>query len=381
MSVGEGGFVCLSVRSGLDLLLSELDLPMGSEVLVSAVTIRDMVRIIEEHGLVPVPVDLDMDRLELDRDSLRRAVTRRSKLLLVAHLFGSRMDLGPVVAEARRHRLFVVEDCAQSFMGDGYWGHPDADLTLTSFGPIKSASALGGAVARVKDRDLLARLKRRHAAFPVQGRGWFFQRVLRFAVVRALMYPLPFALFRRGCLMLAKNHDDVFSQSIRGFGDDRLFWKIRHRPGYPLLALLARRIRDYGPRQVQRRMRVAELADAMMCGVPRPGRRAERHSHWVFPALVRDPDALAEKLWQSGFDATRGRWSLYVVQERAPHPRAENANAVMSRVLYLPVYPAVPGQEIERLARIVSDFEAVEDGAAARVRVNGSHAQPRAGLV
>jgi hypothetical protein len=44
--------VCLSVRSGLDLLLSALQYPKG-QILVSTVTIRDMVRIIEHHGLVP----------------------------------------------------------------------------------------------------------------------------------------------------------------------------------------------------------------------------------------------------------------------------------------------------------------------------------------
>jgi len=358
LSVGSEGFACLSVRSGLDLVLAELDFPRGSEILVSAVTIRDMVHIIEEHGLVPVPVDLDMDWLTLDLDSLRAAISPRSRALLVAHLFGSRMDLAPVAEVAKKYSLVLIEDCAQSFMGDGYWGHANSDVTLTSFGPIKSASALGGAVALVKDPDLCGRLEDRQAEYPVQRRWWFLKRVARFALIRAMMYPLPFSLFRSVCRLLGKRHDDVFSQSIRGFGDARLFWKIRHQPGYPLLALLARRIRSYGPRQIDRRAAVAEAADALMRDVRRPGRRAELHSHWVFPVLVRDPDALAEHLWRQGLDATRGRWSLYVVQEpdHLPRLRAAEANAVMSQVLYLPVYPAVPRRHIRRLAAAVADF-------------------------
>src|SRR6202022_1019064 len=59
-SPGAQGLACRSVRSGFHLLLSELDLPAGSEVLVSAVTHPDMVRILEAHGLVAVPVDLDV---------------------------------------------------------------------------------------------------------------------------------------------------------------------------------------------------------------------------------------------------------------------------------------------------------------------------------
>jgi dTDP-4-amino-4,6-dideoxygalactose transaminase len=56
---------CLSVRSGLDLYLEELALPRGSEVLMSALTIPDMWKIVEHHGLVPVPVDLDARTGEL----------------------------------------------------------------------------------------------------------------------------------------------------------------------------------------------------------------------------------------------------------------------------------------------------------------------------
>ncbi|HCK72012.1 MAG TPA: aminotransferase DegT, partial [Planctomycetaceae bacterium] len=51
--------MCLSVRTGFDLLFQALNLPAGSEVLVSALTIDGMLRVIEEHDLVAVPVDLD----------------------------------------------------------------------------------------------------------------------------------------------------------------------------------------------------------------------------------------------------------------------------------------------------------------------------------
>jgi len=71
--------VCLSVRSGFDALLAALALPAGAEVLTSALTIRDMTRIIEAHGLVPVPVDLDMRRLAVRPEDLARAATPRTR--------------------------------------------------------------------------------------------------------------------------------------------------------------------------------------------------------------------------------------------------------------------------------------------------------------
>ena len=83
--------VALSVRTGFDALLQALHLPAGSEILVSAITIRDMTRIIEAHGLTAIPVDLDMETLSVDLDAMRNAITSRTRALLIAHIFGGRM--------------------------------------------------------------------------------------------------------------------------------------------------------------------------------------------------------------------------------------------------------------------------------------------------
>src|SRR5438876_3258754 len=85
---------------------TSLALPAGSEVLVSAITIPDMVRIIEAHGLVPVPVDLDPDTLSVDQESLDRAVTPKTRAVLIAHLFGTRQPMEPILKVARQHGLF-----------------------------------------------------------------------------------------------------------------------------------------------------------------------------------------------------------------------------------------------------------------------------------
>ena len=115
---------CLSVRSGFDLLLGALKLPRGSEVLVSAITIPDMIRIIEHHGLLPVPVDLDPQQVAPGIENWRRAVTPATRAILVAHLFGGRVAMEPILDLAAQKKLLVIEDCAQAYAGTGYQGHP-----------------------------------------------------------------------------------------------------------------------------------------------------------------------------------------------------------------------------------------------------------------
>ena len=63
-------------RSGFDLILRALRLPRGSEIIMSSVTIKDMVKIVEHYGYVPVPIDLDVNTLSCDLEILERSITK-----------------------------------------------------------------------------------------------------------------------------------------------------------------------------------------------------------------------------------------------------------------------------------------------------------------
>ena len=155
----------------MTLLLASLDLPPKSEVLITALTIPDMVRIIKDHDLVPVPLDLDLDTMGPQLDVLRRAITPATKAIVVAHLFGGRVPMEPILALAREHGLLVIEDCAQAYTGSEFRGHAEADASMFSFGPIKTATALGGAVIRVRDDRLLDRMRRCTRPIPCRAAG------------------------------------------------------------------------------------------------------------------------------------------------------------------------------------------------------------------
>src|SRR5438132_692103 len=83
----------LSVRSGLDLLLGTLQWPAGSEIVYSALNIPNMTMVARQHGIVPVPADLDLDTLAPNLALLRRAITPRTRAMLVAHLYGNFVPL------------------------------------------------------------------------------------------------------------------------------------------------------------------------------------------------------------------------------------------------------------------------------------------------
>lgn len=351
-SPGDDRLVCLSVRSGFDLLLKTLALPAGSEILVSAVTIRDMVRIIEEHGLVAVPVDLDMDALSVRAEQLARRAGPRTAAILVAHLFGSRMPMEPVIRAARSRGLLVIEDCAQAFSGDGYRGHPESDVSMFSFGPIKTATALGGALLRVRDPELLSRMKRLQGRYPRQSRREYLGRLVRYSGLKLLSYRLPYTLFVAGCRLLGTNHDSLIGGAARSFAGADFFPAIRRQPAHALIALLERRLERFDSRTIAARIHSAKLLLEQLPAAVHPGARAAVHTHWVVPVYCEFPDELLHRLWQKGFDATRGTSSLYVVP-----PPAGEAERVMSGVVYLPVNPGMSRRTLERLARTTVNYD------------------------
>jgi hypothetical protein len=116
--------VFLSVRSALDVYLQVQSWPRGSEILLSAVNIPDMSVVLRDHGLIPVPCDIDVMTLAPRMDALEALRTPKTVGVLVAHLYGRRFDMSPYVEFARRHNLPLIEDCAECFTGFDYTGHP-----------------------------------------------------------------------------------------------------------------------------------------------------------------------------------------------------------------------------------------------------------------
>ena len=144
-----------------------LDWPPGSEVLVSAITHPGMVAILQAHGLRAVPVDLDLDTLAPSVAALEAARTERTRGLLVAHLFGGRLDLAPLLAlRPAATACCWWRTAPRRSPGRPAWLRPGADVSLFSFGLIKTASAAGGALVTVADAGLLARLRVAHRRWP-----------------------------------------------------------------------------------------------------------------------------------------------------------------------------------------------------------------------
>jgi len=344
------GLVALSVRSAWDLALGALAWAKSSEVIVSAITHPDMITIIRAHGLVAVPVDVDLTTLAPAVADLERACTERTRAVLVVHLLGGRIDLAPIADFAVRHGLLLIEDSAQAFTGVDSLAPTAADVSMVSFGMIKTASAVGGAVVAVRSSELRAAMQDIQAGWPVQRRRAYAGRLLKMAGLATFNDPRRFAVLHRLLALLGADLDSMINTSTRSFAHGEALWaKIRRRPSAGLLALLTRRLTAFDPTRVAERARAGDaLAARLPAAYRHPGDGLLRRTHWLFPVWAPDPYALVAELARQGIDVSTGTSNLVAVAaEDGSVP--ERAGRLMASIVYLPSYPQLGAAGRDRL--------------------------------
>lgn len=156
---------CIGVANGLDALILTIrawkelgKLKSGDEIIVQANTYIASVLAITENGLTPVLVEPDPVTYNLSPESIKSAITSKTKAILPVHLYGQISPMDKIMEIAKTHKLLVLEDCAQSHGAllngkkAGAWG----DAAGFSFYPGKNLGALGDAGAITTNDDELA---------------------------------------------------------------------------------------------------------------------------------------------------------------------------------------------------------------------------------
>jgi dTDP-4-amino-4,6-dideoxygalactose transaminase len=152
---------CVGVGNGLDALmlaLKALGVSKGDEVIVPSNTYIATALAVTYVGATPIFVEPDIRTYNIDPTKIEEKITTKTKAIMPVHLYGQPCDMDPIMAIAKKHNLFVVEDCAQAH-GATYNGQvigSFGDAAGFSFYPGKNLGALGDAGATVTNSKELA---------------------------------------------------------------------------------------------------------------------------------------------------------------------------------------------------------------------------------
>jgi dTDP-4-amino-4,6-dideoxygalactose transaminase len=153
---------CVGVGNGLEALqigLMVLGIGKGDEVITTSLSAVATSLAIKAVGAKPVFVDID-EYYHLDADQIEKYINKKTKAILLVHLYGQSVDLDKILKIAKKYKLFVVEDCAQAHGTEyknkkvGTFG----DVGCFSFYPTKNLGAFGDGGCIVTNNKKIADL-------------------------------------------------------------------------------------------------------------------------------------------------------------------------------------------------------------------------------
>lgn len=165
-----------SATSGLYAAIGALGIGYGDEVIVSPYTMSACSVAPLVYGAIPVFADIDPNTGCLDPQSVAEKITERTKAILVVHQFGFVADMAGLLALAKKHKLKIIEDCAQAH-GALFRGKPVGtigDIGVFSLNVNKTIQAGEGGVMVTDDPDIYDRLCiiRNHGENVIEARGF-----------------------------------------------------------------------------------------------------------------------------------------------------------------------------------------------------------------
>jgi dTDP-4-amino-4,6-dideoxygalactose transaminase len=159
---------CANGTDALQIAMMALDLKPGDEIITCSFTFVATVEVVALLGITPVFADVLPGTYNIDPEDIRRKITPRTKAIVPVHLFGQSADMDAIMAIAKEHKLFVIEDNCQAVGSD----HTSANGTrrksgtlgnigTTSFFPSKNLGCYGDGGALFTNDDELAKKLRR----------------------------------------------------------------------------------------------------------------------------------------------------------------------------------------------------------------------------
>ncbi len=181
----EHGIAVANGSAALDIAVKALNLTKGDEVIMPAFTIISPAQSVINAGLIPVLVDSDPLTWNMDVHSIEARITKKTKAILVVHIYGIPVDMDPVLELCKKYKLFLIEDAAEMH-GQYYKGQACGSfgtISIFSFYPNKHITTGEGGMIVCNDEKLAAHCRKlRNLAFEPEGRrfihhelGWNYR--------------------------------------------------------------------------------------------------------------------------------------------------------------------------------------------------------------
>lgn len=150
------GVTTTSGTTALHIACAAIGLKSGDEVLVSTLTNMACAFSVDYCNAIPIPIDVDYDTWQINPKLLEKKINKKTKAIMVVHLFGHPVDMDPVIALAKKYNLKIIEDCAEAH-GVEYKGKKVGsigDVAAFSFFSNKTITCGEGGIVTTNSKEI-----------------------------------------------------------------------------------------------------------------------------------------------------------------------------------------------------------------------------------
>lgn len=153
-------YACASGTAAIHCAVAAIDPDPGDEIITTSITDMGALAPIIYQGAVPVFADVDPMTCNVTAQAIAACISPRTKAIVVTHLFGNPCEMDEIMALARRHRIPVIEDCAQAFLAtyDGKYVGTIGAIGCFSLQQGKHITTGEGGIVVTNDDDLARRI-------------------------------------------------------------------------------------------------------------------------------------------------------------------------------------------------------------------------------
>lgn len=310
----------IAVNSGSDALflaLRALGIKNGDEVITVPNTFISTVDAISRNNGTPVFVDIDPNSYCINPKLIEEKITNKTRAIIPVHLYGHPAEMDEIIKIAKKHKLFVVEDCAQAagaeFKGKKVGGF--GDIGCFSFYPTKNIGAYGDGGMMVTNNSNTAKL-----------------------------------------LRMLRNYGSAKKYHYQIIGINSRLDEIQ-------AAILRIKLRYLDEWNLQRQEIASAYNKLLNKTTNVPNGNYIKHAYYLYTIKHKDRDKLQKYLQNEGIE-TMIHYPIpvhlqesysYLGYRRGSLPRAEK---VSKQVLSLPMHPFLTSKEVQRIANLVNNFSA-----------------------
>lgn len=374
---GSAGCVAMPyARIGLYYALKALDLPRGSEVLLTPITIPDMVNVIVSAGLKPRFVDMDVGGLNYSSAALERAVSRNTRVVLITYLYGIvPHNIEDIIRIAKNHDLRVIEDVSQALgatFGKNRLGTL-GDVGIYSLSSMKVCASLYGGLVISNDTRLIGRIRNRSGPeLSAPARGTFFPLISKILMHRVMMDDFTYSLLTFRFIHFLTRRFPRFHQRfqtgdiglITGLGRITRYSQVPQKLLYRYADFQAtmgikalERLDEVNGRLVEYAS-ILESSEGIQSSLPRTS-PAGQNVYWRFPVFSEDVPDLTRRLADRGIETSIN--ALPVLSEQAcfeefrPEP-CPNATTIHEKYLLVPLYAWSSNRKVRFTGKVLSEL-------------------------